>query len=160
MNWIDDKGMEEGYSLNFIILIIVMSFLISLFLTDYYKIYMIKHQVDKEIKRTVSEVTIQEVKDVYSVDRKATVYDIYNMKSRIEQETRTRVKNKFNLELKNISTEVTENEKVFVKLDASVDIEPITGMGKIKIPVKVKGRSKAQRFDVEPSTGSFQVPTY
>lgn len=160
MNWIDDKGMEEGYSLNFIIFLIVMSLLLSLFLTDYYKIYMMKHKVDKEIKRTMSEVTIQEVKDIYSVDRTATVYDVYGMQTKIEQETKSRIKNKFNLDLKNISTDVTESEKIYVKLNASIEIEPITGMGKIKIPVKVKGRSKAQRFDVEPSTGSFQVPTY
>lgn len=151
MKWTDDEAAEEGMSIGFIAFIIVTILIIMIILLDYYSIFFIRDRVNKDLKRTVNEVVIKEIKDKQSIDRELTVNDINTLKSNIESEALSIIHEQHNLDLENINTEIDEKpgeKRIFVKITGKVKIKPLSAKG-IRIPLPVKGRGKGQRLDIE-----------
>ena len=139
---------DEGFSLTMMVFLIFLGFMLIIFGTDYFSLF-IKHQsVEAEIERTISQVIMEEVDDHYLMEGKLIVRDINSTKLKLENEIKRNVKDRQKLDLENLTVDVTNPEKVFVNVKGRVVLNVMTAKN-IDLPVSVSSRGKAQRFDIE-----------
>lgn len=150
----NQRGTTFGFTIN---MLIVLGFLIPFLLiivTDFMQIGNIKQTVDNEFKRAVSEAIIVYVNDRHSTDRKAemSASEQSDMKNLIENTVIDNLKNKYNMDITFKNLDVNITDKIYVAYKGNVDYRPIiakTAKMEVEFPITVKGRSKAQRFDIE-----------
>lgn len=150
----NQRGTTFGFTMN---MLIVLGFLIPFLLiivTDFMQIGNIKQAVDNEFKRAVSEAIIVYVNDRHSTDRKAemSASEQSDMKDLIENTVTDNLKNKYNMDITFKNLDVNITDKIYVAYKGNVDYRPIiskTAKMEVEFPITVKGRSKAQRFDIE-----------
>lgn len=150
----NQRGTTFGFTMN---MLIVLGFLIPFLLiivTDFMQIGNIKQAVDNEFKRAVSEAIIVYVNDRHSTDRKAemSASEQSDMKDLIENTVRDNLKDKYNIDITFKNLQVSITDKIYVTYKGYIMYNPaIVKVAKMNVSfqINVKGRSKAQRFDIE-----------
>lgn len=139
---------DEGFSLTMMVFLIFLGFMLIVFGTDYFSLF-IKHQsVEAEIERTIAQVVVEEVQDNYLIDRELSIENINNTKLKLEDEIKRNVKDRQKLDLKDLTINVTNPEKVLVNVKGRVVLNAMTAK-QIDLPVNVNSRGKAQRLDID-----------
>lgn len=144
----NQKGTEWGFAIPMICLLIFIMPFVVIGISDYYQVNNLKDGVDKEIKRTITDIMVQKVADEISVDRLIS-FDYAELKKEIKNSAIQNVKKRYGLDL------VIDDYDILIKIDDKVSLsyvgyvmyDPVFFNGNEKVKIVVKGRSKIQRFD-------------
>ena len=109
----------------------------------------IKSTVDEEFKNSISEAMIVYINDKFSSDHVAALKesDKQDLQNQIQYSMTKKMKNQYHVDLTIESVQIDITDTVYIKYNGRVKFKVIALQGVI-LDIPVKGRSKAQRFDL------------
>lgn len=148
----NQRGESFSFTMNMLLVLGFLLPIFALFVTDYMLIGNIKQSVDSEFKRAVTEAIVVYVNDRQSTDRKASMSfaEQSDMESMIEATATDNLKANYNTDVTFTDVDVIFTDKIYVTYKGYVMYSPmIANVARVstKFEIRVKGRSKAQRFD-------------
>lgn len=132
--------------------IIVVGFFLCFAVIDFFQITNIKETLDNDIKRAISYNLITYINDKHSSDRQAFLKDEDKLllQTSLKYDIEKELKNKYKADIYiNTFKLILKENKIYIKYTATIYYTPIVLRNKMryKMPIKVTGRSKVQRFD-------------
>ena len=139
----------HGFTYPLLLVFLFICFSIFIFMLDYNQVLNIKDTVDKEFKKSISSAMITHIDDQFSTDRVATLEeeDKKNLQTLIKSLFQSELETKYNINVAISEIHIDIDDIIVVKYKGTVKYKPLGWKTSLDIPVK--GRSKAQRFDVE-----------
>lgn len=109
----------------------------------------IKSTVDEEFKNSISEAMIVYINDKYSSDHIAMLKenDKQDLQNLIQYSMTKKMRDHYLVDLTIDSVQIDISDKVYVRYRGRIKFNVIALQG-VTIDIPVKGRSKAQRFDL------------
>lgn len=146
-----EQSVSRGFLMVIIPFIMILSIYSMLLMSEFYKAYTTQANINKDLKRISTKITIQEVRDLYSIDRDAIVKEP-ELEKKIKDKIQEEMFQKYKSNVDSLITTVRVKEKeIEVENSGYLKVKPISKLIKKNksksFEVKVKGRCKVQRMD-------------
>lgn len=129
----------------------VAVFQVVTFTSDYYQVFNVRETTQIEFKRALNQGMIQYANDYYSSDyiAKLEPADVTNLEQLIRTNFVNKLKNDYNLDLTIENFALEDTGVVVCKYKGYVYYRPMIAKRLVPFKIKVHGRSKIQRIDLE-----------
>ncbi len=139
----------SGFTYPLLLVACFLSFILFITALNMNQIENIKSTVDEEFKNSISEAMIVYINDKYSSDHIAMLKenDKQDLQNLIQYSMTKKMRDHYLVDLTIDSVQIDISDKVYVRYRGRIKFNVIALQG-VTIDIPVKGRSKAQRFDL------------
>ena len=146
-------GFEIGLSKVVIILILLGSFFVLVFMTDYYQVMNLKEGADNIVKRVITMEMEKKIEDERSRQRIIS-FDINDLKTNVQNQVEALSQSKLKSHFTLTNLKIEETDKFYFYYEGIIQYKPLLLNTKllkddIIFDIPIHGRSKFQRFDWE-----------